>query len=61
MAHFAISQKVCNVEDGAVEVSSYIAQTDFPCVTDMEFLINNTTQMTFNRVYWAPIAMESAS
>ena len=30
-------------------------------VTDMGFLINNTTQMTFNRVYWAPRAMESAS
>ena len=31
------------------------------CVTDMGFLINNTTQMTFNRVYWAPRALESAS
>ena len=30
-------------------------------VTDMEFLINNTTQMTFNRVYWTPRAMASAS
>ena len=27
----------------------------------MGFLINNTTSMTFNRVYWAPIALESAS
>ena len=27
----------------------------------MGFLINNTTQMTFNRVYWAPRALESAS
>ena len=30
-------------------------------VTDMGFLINNTTQMTFNMVYWAPRALENAS
>ena len=27
----------------------------------MGFLINNTTQMTFNKVYWAPRALKSAS
>ena len=27
----------------------------------MGFLINNTTPMTFNRVYRAPIALDSAS
>ena len=27
----------------------------------MGFLINNTTPMTFNMVYWAPIALDSAS
>ena len=30
-------------------------------VTDMGFLINNTTHMTFNKVYWAPRDLESAS
>ena len=30
-------------------------------VMDMGFLINNTTQISFNRVYWAPRALESAS